>query len=171
MFSIWLFCLYIHSGTKCTHWAETLIVWNFFSVPDIFSKPYSNSCNPQRWHRPRMHQCPQMPAQSQNADSKGLWVISHSVMILFRNNMGLERSLSWLQRKKKHIGVAEIWLYISLERPVYVKWMQICLYMKQENCSNCYCCINKQLALALLSSSNHYILMKLKQQHYWNTIY
>lgn len=82
------------------------LLCEFFCAPAIFSKPYSNSCNPPRWHRPsmqpfRMHQCPQMPAQSQNTDSKGLRVISHSVMILFRNNMDLGRSLGWLQRKKK----------------------------------------------------------------------
>lgn len=35
-----------------------------------------------------MHQCPQMPARSQSTDSKSLGVISHSVIILFRNIMG-----------------------------------------------------------------------------------
>lgn len=113
----WLLGIYLsHSGLKCTHSAKALIVWILSSVQDIFSKPYSNSCYPQRWHRAsmqpfRMHQWPQMPAQSQNTDSKGLRVISHSVMILFRNNMGLERSLSRLQRKKKWTGVVFLKLY------------------------------------------------------------
>lgn len=51
----------------------------------------------------RMHQCPQMPAQSQNTDSKGLGVISHSVMILFRNNMTSERSFGLTSKKKKSV--------------------------------------------------------------------
>lgn len=64
-------------------------------------KPYSNSCNPPRWRGPsiqplRMHQCPQMPAQSQNTDGESLGVISHSVIILFRNMDFVSRSSNWL---------------------------------------------------------------------------
>ena len=53
----------------------------------------------------------------QNTDSKGLGVISHSVMILFRNNMSSERSLGFTSKKKKkknHCSAAAFLLYARL---------------------------------------------------------
>lgn len=120
----WLFGIY--STLSTLDWnaptQRNHVLFEFSCVQDIFREPYSNSCNPQRWHRPsiqpfRMHQCPQMPAQSQNTDSKSLRVISHSVIILFRNIMGFEKKfgLTSEKKEKKNIhGVAEILLYVSL---------------------------------------------------------
>ena len=55
-----------------------------------------------------MHQCPQMAAQSQNTDSKGLRVISHT--IFFWREVQVDFSE---KKKKEHTGVAKVVLYLS----------------------------------------------------------
>lgn len=50
-----------------------------------------------------MHQCPEMPARSQSTDSKSLGVISHSVIILFRNIMGFFQRKFRLTSEKREV--------------------------------------------------------------------
>lgn len=84
---------FTHSGLHPL--SKTHLLFECSCVLDIFRKPFSDSCNLQRWHRPsiqllRMNQCPQMPAQSQNTHSTSLRVISQPVIILFRSIMCFE---------------------------------------------------------------------------------
>lgn len=73
-------------------------------------KPYSNSCNPRRWRGPsiqplRMHQCPQIPAQSQNTDGgepRGNFTLRYN----FVQKYGfLSRSSNWLLSEREEENI------------------------------------------------------------------
>lgn len=64
----------------------------------------------------RMHQCPQMPAQSQNTDSKGPQGNFTLCYDFVQKWYGFGEKFGWLQSKKQHSGVAKF-VRLLLRKP------------------------------------------------------